>query len=496
MVCAIDTAIEEKLAGGGLIEMLEAKQMSEITFRDFHPVEVFPADIDGDGRIELVWLDSAGIFQSDVYQGDKRGIENWNKDVFCLTATDQVGRILWQVRKTPSGNHHQTAHYISHVADQRVYPLDIDGDGKTELLVLWKDRLQVYDAETGTLKQERMLTLDNFDIVMGAYKSDGSARILVKNAERSWEPYLYGNPTLILDSKLGLVKELRFVEGAGHLPRIYDVNQDEEDEWLIGYCAFDLDGNVLWVADRQRNEEYDPARQHVDQLRVDDVNMDGCPEIFYAGSDCVYLVNSNGRLLWKFEGGHPQHAIAGNFLSSEDQQIIVHYHSSGGRLRNPVRAFSADGRILWEKTIQDNWPLGKPKVVGNQIMHGPEAILKLPQGAPGGLDAVITDEWGWPQALGPKGEKCFDIPCPSSSVEWPDAVRFVDYRYDDYGYGYRARIMDFNNDGYSEILIHDRYHAWLFKPPLPSKHQLRPDLHTRILPFTGQPLSSTRNAEC
>jgi len=65
------------------------KLIKEFAFRDVCPVEVYPCDIDEDGQMELIWLESAGIYQSKVYLNTVMPqIPANNRNVFSLTATN------------------------------------------------------------------------------------------------------------------------------------------------------------------------------------------------------------------------------------------------------------------------------------------------------------------------------------------------------------------------------------------------------------------------
>ena len=95
---------------------------------------LFVADINGDGRPEFLWLQSAGIFKSDLFARNpgfrERNDPGFDPRRFCLTATDSSGHVLWQ-QGTPYGRDWPS--YVSHVSDEMVAVGDFDADGQAEL---------------------------------------------------------------------------------------------------------------------------------------------------------------------------------------------------------------------------------------------------------------------------------------------------------------------------------------------------------------------------
>jgi len=104
------------------------------------------ADVDGDGKKEMIFRQSGGMFHSDVYKESGHGyITDANQDLLQFTCMRQDGEILWQ-QGEPWG---QERPYNSHGGTDMTALGDVDGDGKSELFYLYKDKLYVADAETG-----------------------------------------------------------------------------------------------------------------------------------------------------------------------------------------------------------------------------------------------------------------------------------------------------------------------------------------------------------
>jgi len=482
------------------------KLIKEFAFRDVCPVEVYPCDIDGDGQLELIWLESAGIYQSKVYLNTSMPqIPASNRSVFSLTATNLEGEILWQnILKRPD-----RPDYYTHVADQMLWPGDFDEDGHLKLVAINQDRLMSIDAKSGNIKKIAKLPADNFNLVRGYKAANGSGRLLVQNQERSYPPHYYGNPGVLVQGQdLSFVTELADVIGSGHSPRIFCPNENSGDLLIIGYSMFDSNGmkiaempferkkggfsdipGPIWCHSCQMGRtspcpDYCPPAEHVDQCAIRDINNDNKKEIVFAGSNCIYVTDDRLKLLWRYPAEHPQHVLLGNFYTGNRPTPIIIFEAT-----NPpkIEAFDATGKLIKTSVIEMNWPVGKPEGVRDR-MHGPEGILRMPQGGLRGEDVIVADECGWPLILNPDGTKAVDLPCPDSSRQPP----VVSGRgHDGHGYGYRVRIADFNNDGQVEILVHDRRYCWLFSFPFTA--DAISDEQRRIQPYTGQQLRGNYN---
>lgn len=471
--------------------MPEAQLIQTLDLSAFPSNEAYPADLDGDGRMEFLFLQAPGISQSDVFDASDRRVAEEKKNVYCLTAVDRDGSVLWQYGEPFAGG----GRWPSHVADQGVCCADIDGDGRAEVVTVRRRRLVVLDAATGRVRRETELDADLYSIVR-VFGARGGVRILVKNAERAFEDqgYWYGDPACLYDADLKLVAKLPKTLGSGHSPRAYDLDGDGFEELLVGYEAYDGDGKRLWRLSGQDVEGYVPLLHHVDQLQIGRVVPGGEPRIVYAGSWDIKLATLDGELLWQYELGHPQHVLLGDFrgggkrapMAFQNVQITGFWHTIGEHLTgsgtrhglelrpeqwsgNALIFVDADGELVHIFYPEVLWPGAQGNAVG---AHSGEGLLIYPQGCPDGSDTVIVHDWGWPRAINLIGEEVFTFPYPGR----PDSPINAD--------GYGMRIFDFDNDGRAEALIHDQTTAWLFKPPLPAP--AAPNTHHKLRPTTGQ----------
>src|SRR5690606_18193316 len=161
----------------------------------------------------------------------------------------------------------------------------------------------------------------NYTIVRGVRSHLGN-RLLVQNTEKAYEPYTYGLPAMLyraVDLKpLALIVD---VAGSGHSPRAVDLNGDGNDELLIGFDAYDAEGNHLWRVENLG--EVDPIRNHVDQLQVGRIGPNGEVRIVYAASFDVVIATPEGKLIFKKGFGHPQHVVLGDFRDGDKQASIA-----------------------------------------------------------------------------------------------------------------------------------------------------------------------------
>ncbi|MBI3944854.1 MAG: hypothetical protein HY321_02970 [Armatimonadetes bacterium] len=457
--------------------------------------EAYVADLNNDGRPEVLFLQSPGILQSRIFSP---GRPFWDapydasgrtrRTDYCLTAVDPQGRVIWQYGRPKA--YVDAIECLGHVADQMVCCDDINGDGKTEVAFVCFDRLVLLEGATGRVLQQTGLDADNYGIVRPAATRQGK-RLLVKNTERGHAPHWYADPALIFDAELNLVARLGKTVGSGHSPRALDLNGDGDEEILIGYEAYTADGHRLWRLEGQDPATYDD-NNHVDQLQAGPFGEGGALRIVYAGSRMVYVGTPEGRLVWQRELGHPQHVLVGDFRAGGARAhlaILSVLHD------NVLFFFRGDGALVNVLNPPPMWPENPEKIRG---AHSGEGLLIYPQGCPDGSDAVITRDWGWPRVYDLAGNEPFAFPppgegesaarisCPRSAAE-DEALRREGLSpgspvvtRESYG----IRIFDADGDGRAEVLIHNLRRAWLYKPPYPAAGA--PNTHARLRPVTGQ----------
>lgn len=300
---------------------------------EYTPNDASMGDVDGDGEYEI-------ILKWDPTNAHDNGHDGYTGNTF-LEAYRLSGQRLWQIdlgRNIRSG-----AHYVPFL----VY--DFDGDGKAELAVRTSDG-----------------TVDGKGVVIGDATADYRGKGGPDNP-RSLGRILTGREFLTVFS--GLTGEalctIPYVPPRGNPSDWGDSKANRSDRFLAavayldgkrpsivmcrGYytrtvlAAFDWDGKNLkehWVFDSNQYPEYAGQGNH--NLRVGDVDGDGCDEIIYGA--CA--IDHNGKGLYSTGMGHGDAMHLTCFDPSEKKLQVWDCHENkrdGSSFRN-----AATGKVLWQ----------------------------------------------------------------------------------------------------------------------------------------------------
>lgn len=426
----------------------------EIALHDWGGCQLFIHDINNDGKPEFLWLQSTGIFKSRLYSQDNsvnsKLLSAHGQGLFCLTATDQSGTILWQVGQPYVGSDP----YLSHAPEKMVCCYDVDGDGRTEVLALnGEDALLILDGCTGSIKNSAHLPADNFAVVACGKSGPGSGDVvvLVGVMADAYPPHNYANPWLFLDSTLHVIHHGEYL-GAGHHVAIFDANGDGCDEFLIGYQLVDSHGKVVWTVDQWKGKPINPIEQHVDHVEICWIGDRWFAAL--AGSDKQYWIDSTGRTLWAHKLPHPQFCVVGH--SESGLRIFVINQ------RESMHCFDMSGNEVWRGLLPENWPMGRPSGTfePRPIHCGvPASILRTGDRILG--DLIVYKEGGWPYAVNFYGQPILTFPfterARKPNFHWPFG------RINDVGLAFEAETCDLDGDSRDEIVIYDRQYAWLYR---------------------------------
>ena len=413
----------------------------------------FCIDLDQDGDVDILWLQSPGLFHSKVFEKPPYNlrINQAEQDHFCLTATDMDGHVLWRIGEPWKG----TRPFVTHSAERALDCADIDGDGTLEVVCARRDEILVIDAVDGRVERSVKAQADNCQIIVlgktGSQTTDWT--ILAKNAESAYAPYEYANPAWFYDPGLQLLKTAEYL-GAGHAPQARDIDGDSLDEFLIGFCRVDHQLRTAWEYQPVPRDQWNAGEMHVDDLTVGTV--DGRTAVAYAASDTAFLLDAkDGTLIWKQKGSHPQHCQVGLFSpGSRGMQVFVH------NKRADLQLYAAAGNELWRITPPQNFPLGQAAPCRRQKFHVFDPTTLLHGHGPQGTDLLIFTDGGWPYLIDGLGRHSLQIPYTKNAAQdWGE----VPGRPDDYGYGFYARVADFDGDGQDELLVNDRRFAWYYE---------------------------------
>lgn len=422
----------------------------EIYLGNFGGSRLFIHDIDGDGKKEFLFLQTAGMFKAKLFQEFpeiKKYMDSvYQGEVFCLTATDDNGNIIWQTGVPQE----EKKAYLCHAPEKMLAFGDVNGDGIDEILVLDAvDNLLILEASTGRVIDKIKLPNDTFSIVYytrtGCNLSDFI--ILVGVMDRSYN-HSYANPWLIIDSNFKIVSNRDYL-GAGHNVAIEDFNNDGIPELLIGYQLVNANGEVIWTLDIWQGREINSIEQHADNIEVFKEGDTWLASV--SGSDSQYLFDLNGKTVWKKQLPHPQCSVIGEYKG--EKRIFV------ANQRECMNSFSVAGVEKWKGLLPEYWPKGKPylKSPARPIhINDPMNLIKQVES-----DLILYKEGGWPYLCDFDGKVVFKLFFPTNADK---RHREHDFRrINDIGLSYDAEVVTNSNDLSVDVFIYDRNYLWNYK---------------------------------
>ena len=412
--------------------------------------QLLVADVNGDGRPEIVLRQSPGQLKSDLY--DQRG---WNTEaerhLHGITAIDLEGNRLWQAGELHRGKDP----FCSHGGNDFIVA-DLDGDGAPEVVSIVWDVLTVFDGATGEVQAERKLPADNFaQVKAGNLKGDPMRQqLVVKVNDAAYPPYEYGNPTYVLDSDLSEMWMTPLYHGSGHAPVCIDVDGDGCDEILIGYNLVDHDGRIVWQIPVEN-----ATREHADNINPEDLDGDGRIEIAYSGSIDFFIAGADGEILWKRPHEHSQNTTFGRYRADVDGLTVILNEKWIG-----MTCYTPDGTALWTKP---GVGYAKQRVRGwredglDLVIYQP-ALKREREEVPYHNEPEETHLY-WPYLMDGDGDRVMEFPFKKEYNQPRQRIR--GFRAYDYGIGYTSLVLDIDGDGRDEVLIYDRGKVLAFGAP-------------------------------
>jgi hypothetical protein len=400
--------------------------LREIDLGDFGEVSFFPGDVNGDGKLELVFPQG----EDGPRPAASTGFYPHEKTISCLTAIDLAGEVLWQQGR-PRPPDHRKYHGSGPCLVQ-----DVDADGHCEVLyataagegrcVVRKLRgatgAPVAERETGAtwgMMPANLRGLGKRDVVLG------DALWLVWAYDEDLEP---------------LLSHYRFY-GGGHHHAAEDVDGNGVDDLFIGLGRYDAKGRRLWWRpDLDDILEQMPPCPHVDKVEVKRffAGRDGWQVLWVGGHDVAMVDAADGGLLWRFAGRHLHNYAIGRFdPDSPDLMVYLaeaHQHEGSHLLR-------ADGTAVWSRQL------------------GSGLALTAHAAGPRGEDLLIITgvrPGERPYVIGLDGRKRAELaPLPPR----PD-LKGTGTRTDT-GHQVRVRAVDIDADGRDELVAWNRAHMTL-----------------------------------
>jgi hypothetical protein len=375
-----------------------------------------------------------------------------SEHLHCITALDLAGRVLWQ-----HGRPHRHEDPYNHHGALDLHVADIDADGRPEVVAVEVDRLLVLDAADGRIKASTTLPADNFNVVTSGRLLPGDPRrqLVVKNGERGYPGFDYGDPTLIFDADLRLVQRFDHIHGAGHVPVCVDLDGDGCEELLVGYSMVRRAREVAWTLPVP-NASID----HADDILP--FTLDGGEvRIAYSGSKDFFVVDAAGVVQWSRQHEHSQDAILARLRHDERRRpepcIILNEKWIG------MTAYTLAGQELWRRpgVGYARLALSGWRDDGLDLIAYQPALTQKGRTTP----YPSEPEWSrqcWPIILDPQGQ-------PTDLLTWRDEYQqpVVTLRSPlpyDYGVGYRIAAMSLEPEAPPDLMVHDRRRIMIFSP--------------------------------
>jgi arylsulfatase A-like enzyme len=418
------------------------------------------ANLDGDdtGRPALLMMQSAGQLGAAVYgeRAGRLGVEQRDRDLFCLTAVDLDGNVGWQ-DGTPWDD--VTTPFTTHGGSRRVCVDDIDGDGRPEVLVIRNGTLAVIDGATGAEQAAIDLPSDNFVNLYTAQLGppENGRQIICKVNDAAYGDWEYANPTIIFNADLTIYLQPFAVRGAGHNVVALDVDGDGRDELLIGYSLLDHDGSEIWRLDL--GPDYDYAREHADEISVADLDGDGELEVRYAGSEDFFVTDLAGNMRWRRSAGHSQNSVGGPWGPNGEQRVILNEKNRG------QWGLDAAGDVLWNRTDINGYAIANVRWSRTATPHS-WAIFRhqqKPIGQRPFTSNPATSRHLWPQFI--DGDGFLHDALPWDDLYTKPAQEIRAPRTYDCGQMYNIIVRDIDGDGLDEVIVFDRQRVSVFHSP-------------------------------
>lgn len=162
---------------------LLVKPVKEICFGAYGGAELFFADVDSDGRLEVLAYQGPAVFGASMYRKSRHVAAAFPRST-CLSAFRRDGAHLWTWGEPNPADRP----YICHAHESCVATGDIDGDGRVEVALADGDELLILDGPTGELRKQVRFAEDNFYIVqlLGQPTSGRGRHGSQKRGRRLW----------------------------------------------------------------------------------------------------------------------------------------------------------------------------------------------------------------------------------------------------------------------------------------------------------------------
>ena len=275
-------------------------------------------DLNGDGRLDFLLCDAT---------------DDTPSYVAMLTAYDgYTGKMLWQVG---SGGSQGTDR------DEPCQIVDIDNDGYNEVLAAMNGQMNIYNGADGKLKSSFALPgAQAHDCIMIANIQGKPIPMDIVVKDRYGQEWAMDNAGKLLWTYSGIT---------GHYNVPFDMNGDGKDEMFTGYVVLDQTGKPKYP---------DPiAKDHPDNIWIGDV--DGDPsngiEVVYglAQQPSIQCISpsSNGKVLWtNSDMTEAQQVLLADYLPDQKGLEVYGLDRTIRSVQDSLFLLDSNGKTLWKET--------------------------------------------------------------------------------------------------------------------------------------------------
>ncbi len=277
------------------------------------------ADLDGDGRMEIVAVSAEAGFG-----GAAGWLDIVDKNAECVCC---------QTART-----HQLPGYPGAFAVD-----DVNGDGKKEVLIGVFSRLHMRDYQGGELwEMSPRRDSDVTSIFVDDINGDGTKEIIVGAGTNSMRNYLFSlYPTGDLMWSAGISGSVQAITSA-------DLEGDGSKEILIGTFGrwgMSSTPSSMQVFDSAGNQKFTyTTATGIASIVVDDINGDGSKEILVGAYRDLFVLDYKGADLWKYSTGGLIRGLAVADIDNDSVKEIV----AGS---NDVYVLNPQGVLEWSNPV-------------------------------------------------------------------------------------------------------------------------------------------------
>jgi hypothetical protein len=396
-------------------------------------------DLDGDGHPEIVTVQSAFPYDLPANAGWQKSLDPEWRYVWCVTAADRTGRILWRHGKPYRGREAFPNH-----GGPGVIVGDVDGDGHVEAVTAHGDTIYIFAADGQVKASREFAGMAVAHLIR--YPARGKDRVILAGLIRqeSLEPVTHA----FLDART-LQDIWTDRQLPGEVGTWATCPLPDGGEGLL-MNAWLLDGEGRPVRRLPQEAFADEPHVHADYIALGDLNGDGRPEIVYCveyhGYCEVVALDLDFQILFRQKLGHAQVACVLPPCGTDPGVAIVNDRSGCETV-----GLNASGVILWRQRL-----LAYPSVV---VKRNGDTYACMTPHRMMPVAPALMDRWG---RVRERFQEILNYQRPTLYSRYP---RVAQYRSQDIGRTYSARTADWDGDGAEELALYDRHNVWVYASP-------------------------------